>query len=90
MYTGEAFGVCLARDLEHDMSTVIACGWALNKMVTEGYLEKVLAIALPLEEVEGAVNQMVTEGYLEKALAIALPLEEVERAVEYETCSMFT
>ena len=37
------------------MSTVIACGGALNKMVTEGYLEKVLAIALPLEEVEGAV-----------------------------------
>ena len=36
-------------------SKLIACGGAVNKMVAEGYLEKALAIALPLEEVEGAV-----------------------------------
>ena len=35
---------------------LIACGGAVNKMVTEGYLETDLAIALPLEEVEEAVE----------------------------------
>jgi hypothetical protein len=35
---------------------LIACGGAVNKMVTEGYLEKDLAIALPLAEVEDAVE----------------------------------